>query len=46
MRERAESVGGELEIDYHDGMGTRITLLVPIYPFIEDPHEHTTYLTR
>jgi nitrate/nitrite-specific signal transduction histidine kinase len=44
MRERAESVGGELEIDSEDGVGTRVTLLVPIYPIIEDPHERTTYL--
>ena len=32
MRERAESVGGDLKIDSHPGQGTRISLWVPITP--------------
>lgn len=44
MRERAESVGGELEIDSKAGAGTRVRLYVPIYPVIEDPHEDTPYI--
>ncbi|MBI5305697.1 MAG: GAF domain-containing protein [Chloroflexi bacterium] len=44
MRERAESVGGELMIDSRDGSGTRVMLLVPIYPVVEAPHEDTAYL--
>jgi signal transduction histidine kinase len=43
MRERAESVGGELVIDSQLGSGTRVALHVPIFPMIEDPHENTTY---
>jgi chemotaxis protein histidine kinase CheA len=46
MRERAESVGGELTVESGHGVGTRVTLQVPIYPLIEDPHEHITYLAR
>ncbi len=44
MRERAESVGGELEIDSQIGCGTRVTLQVAMFPRIEDPHESTAYL--
>lgn len=46
MRERAESVGGELEIDSKPGAGTRVRLYVPIFPLIEDPHEEASYPTR
>lgn len=44
MRERAESIGGELRVDSRDGSGTRVILLVPIYPVVEASHEDTAYL--
>lgn len=38
MRERAESVGGELKIDSRKGVGTRIILQVPLFCYMdEDP---------
>jgi signal transduction histidine kinase len=40
MRERAASVGGDLEINSQPGAGTRILLRVPLYPVFEDPHEN------
>ncbi|MBI5652763.1 MAG: HAMP domain-containing protein [Chloroflexi bacterium] len=43
MRERAASVGGELEIESQRGLGTRVIFQLPIFPVIEDPHEDTTY---
>jgi signal transduction histidine kinase len=39
MRERAESVGGELEIDSRPGAGTQVLLQVAMFPTFEDSHE-------
>jgi nitrate/nitrite-specific signal transduction histidine kinase len=44
MRERAQSVGGELEIDSRPGAGTRVMLQLAQFPILEDPHENSTYL--
>ncbi len=39
MRERAESVGGDLEINSRIGAGTQVVLQVAMFPTFEDSHE-------
>ncbi len=36
MRERAQSIGGDLHVDSQPGRGTRIMLDVPLYPMLGD----------